>query len=189
MKPIGTPFNGTGLARGTLVDTGAPREVFPFLMSSEVPLQSVVTGLSGATAYHWRMRVLTTSPFFPRSRWFWLPGNAVTEYDLRTFPRTSVAIGGEHDTGLRIARVESNPVIESARIVFAVPRPGRVRMSVYDIAGRRVGLVLDRELAPGTHDASWDARDQEGRRLAPGVYLVRLEQGASVADLKLILGR
>jgi hypothetical protein len=43
-----------------------------------------MSGLDPDQLYRWRLRVLTDSPFAPRSRWFSIPYNAVTEADLRT---------------------------------------------------------------------------------------------------------
>ena len=40
-------------------------------------------------------------------------------------------------------------------------------------------------LAAGEHRATWDGRDDAGRRVAPGVYLYRIHAGAFRSSRKL----
>jgi hypothetical protein len=78
VKPFGAAFNGTGLITGPSLDTGAPGS-----SGSVVALSQLVNGLLPSSLSHWRARIVTDSPFFPRSRWLWTPYNGVTEADLR----------------------------------------------------------------------------------------------------------
>ena len=78
-KPLGTPFNGTGLASSAVQDSGTPGG-----SGSSVSFDEAVTGLSEGTFYHWRSRIVGSDPFFPRSPWMSLAGNNVTETKLRT---------------------------------------------------------------------------------------------------------
>ena len=79
VKPLGTNFNGTGLARGaSFTDTG-----FPDGSGSAAGLDETVVGLSGGTIYHWRARILSSDPLFPNSPWLTLPYNGRNEADLR----------------------------------------------------------------------------------------------------------
>jgi len=80
VKPLGSPLNGTGLQRTSAIDTGSPVTG----VGSAVEFSAAVGGLTPLTPYHWRLRFLTDSPFFPRSPWLTLPYNSRTETDLRT---------------------------------------------------------------------------------------------------------
>lgn len=70
-----------------------------------------------------------------------------------------------------------NPFTETAALAFEIPRPGRVTLEIFDVAGRRVARIVDAEYPAGAHSARWDGRDSAGRRCAAGVYLARLEHG------------
>ena len=51
----------------------------------------------------------------------------------------------------------------------------RERLEVFDLSGRRVAPLADREFAPGRHDLLWDGRGDSGGALDSGVYFfVRL---------------
>jgi len=80
VKPLGTPFDGTGLGASSVVDTGSPAVG----LGSAVSFNEAVTGLGEGTFYHWRSRIVSSDPFFPRSPWMSLAGNNVTETKLRT---------------------------------------------------------------------------------------------------------
>jgi len=65
-----------------------------------------------------------------------------------------------------------NPARREVQFAFRVAH-GRAQLSVWDLAGRRVATVWDGPAA-GSTVARWDARDDSGNPVPPGVYLVRL---------------
>lgn len=70
-----------------------------------------------------------------------------------------------------------NPFNPSTNIAFELPAPGRARLEVLDLAGRRVATVLDETRPGGRQTAVWDGRDDRGRAAASGAYLYRLTAG------------
>ena len=52
-----------------------------------------------------------------------------------------------------------------------------VKLSVYNVTGRRVARLVDARRTAGTYEAVWDGRGSDGQRVAPGVYFARLEAG------------
>jgi len=62
-----------------------------------------------------------------------------------------------------------NPFNPTTSVVFSLPRAGRVRLDVFDIAGRRVDTLLDEERAAGRHRVTFAPEI-----LASGTYLVRM---------------
>ena len=80
VKPLGTPFTGLGLGSAPLpYDTGAPGSD-----GSRVDVREDVLGLLAFHRYHWRARLVSRNPFFPRSPWLSAAGNGQTELKLRT---------------------------------------------------------------------------------------------------------
>ena len=68
-----------------------------------------------------------------------------------------------------------NPFHQSAIIRFAERSPGPVRVDVFDLSGRRVRKLLNQSRSPaGSSSVSWDGRDENGSKVADGVYLARL---------------
>ena len=67
-----------------------------------------------------------------------------------------------------------NPSAGRTAIEFRVAEPGPVSIEVFDITGRRVATLVDRQMSPGTYEVTWDGRSSSGQRLASGVYLYRM---------------
>lgn len=67
-----------------------------------------------------------------------------------------------------------NPFADRFRYEIAVAAATHARVSILDVAGRRVAELLDRDLETGTHAFTWT---RQGARLPSGPYLLRLETG------------
>jgi hypothetical protein len=187
VKPLGVPFDGSGLATGDRFDTGTPVQG----IGSAVPLSELASGLVPETLYHWRLRTATDSPFFPRSPWLTLAGNALTEADLRTARMVTAAeeVSAPPPAHLLLEPVRPNPLRTYGEIAYRLPGAGRVRLAAYDVTGRRVAVLSDGAQAGGWHTVRWDGRDAGGHALSAGVYLLRLEIAGLVTSRKLVIAR
>jgi len=77
-------------------------------------------------------------------------------------------------TTLAFQGVFPNPALDRTTFSFSLPVQGRVSLEVYDLRGRRVAVLEDGELAPGSHQIVWNGRDTAGGAVASGVYQARL---------------
>jgi hypothetical protein len=71
---------------------------------------------------------------------------------------------------IREFRVTPTPLGARARIALSLDRSGPVSLVLYDVRGREIGTVYTGTLASGSHELPWSVP-----RLAPGVYLLRIE--------------
>jgi len=67
-----------------------------------------------------------------------------------------------------------NPATGRVRVSFSAAYSGKVRLAVYDAAGRLVKEVADRHYNMGQHSVSWNRRDESGHPVSPGTYFIRL---------------
>jgi len=71
---------------------------------------------------------------------------------------------------------------------FALPAEGPASLTIYDVGGRMVRTLVDRERETvGLHRVSWDGRDASGRRATPGVYRARLAVSGQTLERRLVL--
>ena len=82
-----------------------------------------------------------------------------------------------------------NPFNPRTTVSFSLETAGHVRLSVFDVAGRRVADLVDGTRPAGDNEVVWDGRDSGGRECASGVFLLRLEAGGSVATGRVVLAR
>ena len=89
-----------------------------------------------------------------------------------------------------LAQNAPNPFNPRTVIRFELPESARVKLTIYDAAGRLVRtLVADESLATGHHERTWDGRDQTARGVAAGVYFYRLEVGEICETRSMVLVR
>jgi hypothetical protein len=94
--------------------------------------------------------------------------------------------GGPASSSLGLGPTAPNPFVGDTRISWTLPRSGDALVRVFDPAGRHV-----RTLARGTHEAgahqlTWDGRDDAGRTVPSGIYLVEVRSGAESQSRRMI---
>jgi hypothetical protein len=67
-----------------------------------------------------------------------------------------------------------NPLTSGSTLRFDLARTGHARLEVFDLSGRRVALLADREFTPGGYNLLWDGRSEASGVLGSGLYFVRL---------------
>ena len=82
-----------------------------------------------------------------------------------------------------------NPFNPRTLLSFTLSQPGQVRLSVLDVRGREVAVLLDEFRAEGTHRVFWDGGDADGTRLASGAYFVRVVANGAVDGQKVVLAK
>ena len=81
----------------------------------------------------------------------------------------------------RLLGARPNPFHLGTSIDFTLSGPQHVRIAIYDLAGRLVRVLADRRFVTGEHSLDWNGIGPAGRKVAPAVYLIRLE-GESATD-------
>ena len=70
-----------------------------------------------------------------------------------------------------------NPFNPTTNISFHVPEPSFVRLRVYDLLGREVATLVNREMEAGMHQVQWNGRDAVGLPVTSGIYVYRIDAG------------
>ena len=79
---------------------------------------------------------------------------------------------------------------ESTRIEYEVDFSGPVRLEIRNVLGQTVRLLVDEDMQQeGLWSVEWDGRDQNGTRLASGIYYSELRQQTGRECLPLLLLR
>lgn len=80
-----------------------------------------------------------------------------------------------------------NPFNPSTTIAYVLPQAARARITVYDLRGRRIRLLLDSDMPVGKHSLNWDGKNADGKDLASGVYILLLEAAGKRHSRKVTL--
>ena len=76
-------------------------------------------------------------------------------------------------TGLQ--GIHPNPFNPRTTVSFSVGRPQRVKIRVYDVAGRLVTGLVDQVYDTGHHSADWLGKNTSGGDASSGIYFLRME--------------
>jgi hypothetical protein len=82
-----------------------------------------------------------------------------------------------------------NPFNPVTSITIEISELSNVILKVYDILGKEIKTLLEKELSPSSYTLSWEARDSNGKLLPSGVYLIQLNAGNYTKVIKALLMR
>jgi hypothetical protein len=106
-------------------------------------------------------------------------GDGVTSVDEPPTSRSALRLGTPHPS----------PFNPRTSIAFELPRAGHARVDIVDVRGRVVCVLVDESRPAGRGMLTWDGCDAEGRSVASGAYVVRLEFDGQSRARKVVLVR
>ena len=117
-----------------------------------------------------------------------LSEDTLTNYDFATIKYepalTGVSDGGGAPTHFSLNQNYPNPFNPTTTFEFSIPSSLFANLSIYNLLGEKVAIVVNEQLSAGTHRLSWNATGQ-----ASGVYVYRLQAGGFTETRKLVLLR
>lgn len=195
-----TSDHETGFLWGPGADGRDPTTWFPSLVDNgagEMPRFRFYSEPRGAEAAAGHTNEIV--PFFVRGlgaelfleyadevdpRWgSYLDNTELAQGIFRMLGQTSVSVADPEletpDAGavhsVTLSQNSPNPFNPSTEIRFTLDRGQKVRLDVYDVAGRRVVTLVDKTLEAGEHRVRWRGVGDDGRSVGSGVYLYVLD--------------
>jgi len=132
-----------------------------------------VSSLASDSTYYWRVQA---SGEDGSSAW-----SSVSSF------RTVAGTASRSLPGLSFSVPRPNPARDLSLFECTLPEAAQVRVEVFDLAGRRMRLLADEPCAAGPRELVFDLRDDRGRQLAAGVYLVRAQVGRTPFMCRLVI--
>jgi len=82
-------------------------------------------------------------------------------------------------------QVRPNPMREGCRISFTARHAGTGTLVIFDAQGRTLRFLRPESAGSGSMRVQWDGRDHDGRRVRPGQYFARWQQGEEKAAARI----
>jgi len=79
-----------------------------------------------------------------------------------------------------------NPFNAGTVISYQLPESGKVTLTVYNLLGEQVRMLLNEQEDAGVYSIHWDGKDLAGRFVPSGVYLYRIQTGSYSAVRKAV---
>ncbi|HOD59174.1 MAG TPA: C25 family cysteine peptidase [Candidatus Syntrophosphaera sp.] len=80
-----------------------------------------------------------------------------------------------------------NPFNPTTTISFDLAEPGKAKLSIYNIKGQLVKVLLEDNFAPGNYNVVWNGLDRNNQYVSSGVYFYRLETKNKVFTRRMML--
>jgi len=90
--------------------------------------------------------------------------------------------GDELPTSVELHQNYPNPFNPATTISFFMPEEAEVKLSVFNIVGQPVAVLLQEQKGKGEHVIEWDASD-----MPSGIYIYQLEVGTKIMTRKMTL--
>ena len=82
-----------------------------------------------------------------------------------------------------------NPFNPETQINYNIPEDGYVHLTIYNINGQKIKILVSDFQKAGYYSVSWNGRDDLGQGFTSGVYIYQIISGDFVETKKLIFVR
>ena len=110
------------------------------------------------------------------------------DFNLNGVPDECEATAAPSFVKARVS-IAPNPFNPRTEIRLTLPEDARASVNIYDLAGRHVESLVDRNFGAGDHSVIWEGKDSTGRPVSSGVYFVIVDVGGEVQRHKVALVR
>jgi len=80
-----------------------------------------------------------------------------------------------------------NPFNPTTTIPYAIPQPGDVTFTIFDLRGAEVWRTIRHHQSAGEYQLKWNGRTSSGKKVASGNYFLRVTQNNQAINRKLIV--
>ena len=110
------------------------------------------------------------------------PGSRTYAYSFQYGVATSIVEDGELPQEYKLGNAYPNPFNPATEIQYQVPKEADVRLTVYDVTGQEVAILVSETQQAGEHQATFDAE-----KLSSGTYIYRIQANDWTASGKMML--
>ena len=79
-----------------------------------------------------------------------------------------------------------NPFNNSTQIEFGISKQEHVIISIYDVSGRWIINIIDKNMLPGIHKFRWNGKNSRGNHVPSGDYLLVMRSGSFTRSRKIL---
>ncbi len=123
--------------------------------------------------------------------WYGFPGGGGAWVFNYPFEPTAVTPETPVPESFLLSQNYPNPFNPATTIDYTIPEGAAidVRFDIYNVRGRLVRVLVDKERQAGRHTVRWDGRDDQGKRVSSGLYFYRIAAGSFTSTRKMMILR
>jgi len=118
---------------------------------------------------------------------FWLADDEADSLYQIEVKQTEVEESLQAPVSFELYQNYPNPFNTSTTISYSIHEPSHVLLSVYDITGRKVNKLVNKDVYSGYFTVSWNAVDDDGSDVSSGIYFYILRVNDKIDKKKMLL--
>ena len=87
----------------------------------------------------------------------------------------------------KIVSVSPNPFNNTCQIKIHNPESNKIIINIFDVRGKLINNLINKEINSGVHHFEWNALDNNGKRVASGTYFYMIQLEEKIFNGKLLL--
>ncbi len=91
--------------------------------------------------------------------------------------------------GFSLGDNRPNPFNPETELSYVLPRDCYVNLTIYNVLGKRIRVLVDEYRTAGDHYVLWDGKDDYGRDVSSGIYFYRIKAAEFAHTKKMVLMR
>lgn len=146
---------------------GAPVTITPSSLPADPNVRVILARTDTGARYDLRNGVATITPAAKSTDWTLLVGTDSFVKGTAPEPVTEIAVEPP----------SPNPFRQQTTLRYVLPEANEVTVRVYDVLGRRIHTLMDRQQPSGAHQLQWNGTSGSGGPVASGMYFLRVRIG------------
>lgn len=98
-----------------------------------------------------------------------------------------VSINNYNNIGEDMFVISPNPLKNQSTINYSVTQNSKICIEIFNINGKKVKTLINKEQPSGNYSIKWNATDNTGKKLADGIYLCRMMSDNNFYTKKIIV--
>jgi hypothetical protein len=120
-------------------------------------------------------------------------GQTITGFDPQYFVASDLSTSTSTKEGIKSAGIETknypNPFSQNTTIEFEINALKEVKITIFDMDGTQIKTLVNRNYPAGKYTLNWDGTNDQGEKLATGVYFYVLTTNNKKVSKKMIYAR
>ena len=125
--------------------------------------------------------------FGPRVSWKMHRGNRYRSGSLEMTLLSHEANNEQTPKVFHVGTNYPNPFNPSTTIDIQTASVGKLYVKIYDVSGRLINTIINRDIEPGYHSVKWNGRNFSGDAVPTGIYFIQVESGKDLGLRKIML--
>lgn len=107
--------------------------------------------------------------------------------NLNYFSDIETGVSQTNISRTKTSKAYPNPFIDQVAISYSLAEKSEVQLSIFDLQGRQLKILLNQKQEAGNHSIYWDGKDKTGSKVVEGVYVYRIQTATKVESGNLFL--